>query len=267
MIAEKRNEGVYQEERLVAILDFLKQHNRITTEQICTLLQVSRDTARRDLVKLEEQNAIIRTRGGAILPTAHQKIQSYSGRLKTVSEEKNKIGRLAASLIHNGDRVILDASTTVQACAKHLNAVDCTVITNSINLADVLSDKEGIEIYLLGGKLEKEHRFLYGSSVIEKLSSYHVDKALIGVVGISEHGITIAHEEDGMVKRKMIQQAKQVIALADHSKLGSTSFYQYAELNEIDLLITDRLPNQAFCDLLDRNGVELLVTEQDEGKD
>ncbi|MCD2456541.1 transcriptional regulator GlcR, partial [Staphylococcus aureus] len=66
---------------------------------------------------------------------------------------------------------------------------------------------------------------------------------------------------------KMIQQAKQVIALADHSKLGSTSFYQYAELNEIDLLITDRLPNQAFCDLLDRNGVELLVTEQDEGKD
>ncbi len=88
MIAEKRNEGVYQEERLVAILDFLKQHNRITTEQICTLLQVSRDTARRDLVKLEEQNAIIRTRGGAILPTVHQKIQSYSGRLKTVSEEK-----------------------------------------------------------------------------------------------------------------------------------------------------------------------------------
>lgn len=97
----------------------------------------------------------------AILPTVHQKIQSYSGRLKTVSEEKNKIGRLAASLIHDGDRVILDASTTVQACAKHLNAVDCTVITNSINLADVLSDKEGIEIYLLGGKLEKEHRFLY----------------------------------------------------------------------------------------------------------
>ncbi|MDR4433283.1 transcriptional regulator GlcR [Bacillus tequilensis] len=256
---------MYQEERLVAILDFLKQHNRITTEQICTLLHVSRDTARRDLVRLEEQNAIIRTRGGAILPTVHQKIQSYSGRLKTVSEEKNKIGRLAASLIHDGDRVILDASTTVQACAKHLTA-DCTVITNSINLAEVLSDKEGIEIYLLGGKLEKEHRFLYGASVIEKLSSYHVDKALIGVVGISEHGITIAHEEDGMVKRKMIQQAKQVIALADHSKLGSTSFYQYAELSEIDLLITDRLPNQAFCDLLDRNGVELLVTEQNEGK-
>ncbi|MBT2625135.1 DeoR/GlpR transcriptional regulator [Bacillus sp. ISL-32] len=257
---------MYQEERLVAIVDYLKEHNRITTEQICTLLQVSRDTARRDLVKLEEQNAIIRTRGGAILPSVHQKIQGYSGRLKTVSEEKNKIGKLAASLIQNGDRVILDASTTVQACAKHLNADDCTVITNSINLAEVLSDKDGIEIYLLGGKLEKEHRFLYGASVIEKLSSYHVDKALIGVVGISEHGITIEHEEDGLVKRKMIQQAKQVIALADYSKLGNTGFYQYAELSEIDLLITDRLPDRAFCDLLDLNGVELLVTDQDERK-
>ncbi|MCI3987273.1 DeoR/GlpR transcriptional regulator, partial [Bacillus vallismortis] len=90
--------------------------------------------------KLEEQKAINRTSGGAILPTEHQKIQSYSGRLKTVSEEKTEIGRLSASLIHNGERVILDASTTVQACAEHFNADDCTLITNSINLAEVLSD-------------------------------------------------------------------------------------------------------------------------------
>ncbi|WP_258729860.1 DeoR/GlpR family DNA-binding transcription regulator [Bacillus atrophaeus] len=254
---------MYQEERLIAILDYLKQHQRITTEQICSLLHISRDTARRDLVKLEEQQVIIRTRGGAILPSVHQKIKDYSGRMKTVSEEKSKIGRLAASLIHDGDRVILDASTTVQACSEHLHVSDCIVITNSINQAELLSDKEGVEIHLLGGKLQKEHRFLYGASVIEKLASYHVDKALIGVVGISERGLTIAHEEDGMVKRKMIQQAKQVIALADHSKLGTTDFYQYAQLSEIDLLVTDRVPEQGFCDLLERNGVELLVTEQD----
>ncbi|MCY8757732.1 DeoR/GlpR family DNA-binding transcription regulator [Bacillus haynesii] len=252
---------MYQEERLISIIDYLKEHKRISVEQICSLFGVSRDTARRDLVKLQEQSAIIRTRGGAIMPTVHDEVKDYSGRLGMVSEEKSMIGKAAASLIREGDRIILDASTTVQSCAEHLPDVNCTIITNSINLADVLSSRKGADIHLLGGKLQKEHRFLYGASVIEKLSCYHVDKALIGVVGVSEHGLTIAHEEDGMVKRKMISQAKQVIALADHSKIGRTDFYRYAELSDIDLLITDRLPSKPFQKLLDEHDVELLVAE------
>ncbi|EME73430.1 DeoR/GlpR family DNA-binding transcription regulator [Bacillus sonorensis] len=254
---------MYQEERLISIIDYVKEHKRISVEQICSLFQVSRDTARRDLVKLKERGAIIRTRGGAILPTIHDEIKDYSGRLEIVSEEKNMIGKAAASLIREGDHIIFDASTTVQACAEHLPDISCTIITNSINQAEVLSSRRGADIHLLGGKLQKEHRFLYGASVIEKLSGYHVDKAFIGVVGVSDKGLTIAHEEDGMVKRKMISQAKQVIALADHSKIGRTDFFRYAGLSDIDLLITDRLPVTEFQRLLDQHGVELLVAEQE----
>ncbi|MDQ0199176.1 DeoR/GlpR family DNA-binding transcription regulator [Neobacillus ginsengisoli] len=259
---------MYQEERLVAILEFLKRNNRISVEQICSLFDVSRDTARRDLVRLEEEKSIVRTRGGAILPSVHNEVKNYSHRLKTVSEEKRIIGKKAASLIYPGDRVILDASTTVQSCAEQIENTDCTVITNSINLAEVLSSKQDVNIQLLGGKLQKEHRFLYGSSVVEKLSEYHVDKAFIGVVGISERGLTIAHEEDGTVKRKMIRQAKQVIVLADHTKLGITDFFRFADLKDIDLLITDKTPPKAFIDLLRKNNVELLTAEQEnEGED
>lgn len=259
---------MYQEERLVAILEFLKRNNRISVEQICSLFDVSRDTARRDLVRLEEEKSIVRTRGGAILPSVHNEVKNYSHRLKTVSEEKRIIGKKAASLIYPGDRVILDASTTVQSCAEQIENTDCTVITNSINLAEVLSSKQDVNIQLLGGKLQKEHRFLYGSSVVEKLSEYHVDKAFIGVVGISERGLTIAHEEDGTVKRKMIRQAKQVIVLADHTKLGITDFFRFADLKDIDLVITDKTPPKAFIDLLRKNNVELLTAEQEnEGED
>lgn len=259
---------MYQEERLVAILEFLKRNNRISVEQICSLFDVSRDTARRDLVRLEEEKSIVRTRGGAILPSVHNEVKNYSHRLKTVSEEKRIIGKKAASLIYPGDRVILDASTTVQSCAEQIENTDCTVITNSINLAEVLSSKQDVNIQLLGGKLQKEHRFLYGSSVVEKLSEYHVDKAFIGVVGISDRGLTIAHEEDGTVKRKMIRQAKQVIVLADHTKLGITDFFRFADLKDIDLLITDKTPPKAFIDLLRKNNVELLTAEQEnEGED
>lgn len=255
---------MYQEERLIAILDYLKMNNRITVEEICTLFDVSRDTARRDLVRLEEEKSIVRTRGGAILPSIHDEVKNYSNRLKTVSEEKKIIGKIAASLIYPGDRVILDASTTVQSCAEHIENMDCTIITNSINQAEVLSSKPDVNIQLLGGTLQKEHRFLYGSSVLEKLSEYQVDKAFVGVVGISEKGLTIAHEEDGMVKRKIIQQAKQVIVLADHTKLGNTDFFRYADLQDIDLLITDRTPSKSFRDLLSKYNVELMTADQDE---
>ncbi|MCP3738449.1 DeoR/GlpR family DNA-binding transcription regulator [Rossellomorea sp. BNER] len=250
---------MYQEERLIAILDFLKKNKRISVEQICTLFDVSKDTARRDLVKLEEEKRISRTRGGAILPALHNEIKDYSNRLKTVSEEKKVIGKKAAELMNEGDRIILDASTTVQACAEQLTIEDGTIITNSINQAEVLSNKSGIHIHLLGGQLQKEHRFLFGSAVIEKLSQYYVDKAFIGVVGISENGLTIAHEDDGMVKRKMISRAKQVIVVADHTKIGITDFYQFADLGEVDLFITDKTPPKVFQDLLNKNNVDLLI--------
>lgn len=256
---------MYQEERLVLILDFLKKHNRISVEQICSLFDVSRDTARRDLVRLEEEKSIVRTRGGAILPSVRDEIKNYTNRLTIVTEEKRIIGNKAASLIYPGDRVILDASTTVQACAEQIENMDCTIITNSINQAEILSSKPEINIQLLGGTLQKEHRFLYGSTVVEKLLEYHVDKVFIGVVGISADGLTIALEEDGLVKRKMIQQAKQVIVLADHTKLGLTDFFRFADLQDIDLLITDQTPSKEFRELLRKNNVELLTANLEEG--
>lgn len=259
---------MYQEERLISILDYLKENKRISVDQICTLFNISRDTARRDLVKLEEERKIVRTRGGALLPSIHTEIKNYSHRLNIVSDEKKVIGKKAASLIYPGDRIILDASTTVQSCAEQINNTECTIITNSINQADVLSSNSNINIQLLGGILEKEHRYVYGSSVIDKLSEYNVDKAFIGVVGISESGLTIAHEEDGAVKRKMIQQAKQVIALADNTKLGNTDFFRFANLQDIDLLITDKTPPQSLRELLDKHHVELLTAENgDQGDD
>ncbi|MCR6109803.1 DeoR/GlpR transcriptional regulator [Bacillus sp. A301a_S52] len=257
---------MYQEERLIAIISYLKQHKRISVEQICTLFDVSRDTARRDLVKLEEEKSIVRTRGGALLPS-HVELKPYLSRLETVSEEKKKIGKLAASLIYEGDRVILDTSTTVQACAEQLDNINCTVITNSINQADVLSNKSNINIQLLGGTLEKDHRFLYGASVVNKLSEYYADKAFIGVIGISEEGLTIAHEEDGVVMRKMMQQAKQVIVLADHTKLGNTDFFKYAHLSDVDLLITDKIPPKPFSELLQQYDVELLTADEEQTGD
>lgn len=255
-----------QEQRLVDIVSYLNKHQKITVDEICTLFQVSRDTARRDLVKLEEEQAIIRTRGGALLPKIHRKVDNYHNRLKAVSEEKKAIGKLAASFVRENDHIILDASTTVQAMGNFINQ-ECTIITNSINLADILSDKQLPKIHLLGGVMQKEHRYLYGNSVIQRLDKYYVDKVFIGIVGISEKGLTIVDEEDGAVKKKMMQQAKQVIVVGDNSKIGITDFYQFAELSDIDLFITDNEPEESFIQLLNENNVELIVANRKDGEE
>ncbi|RWZ54700.1 DeoR/GlpR transcriptional regulator [Halobacillus fulvus] len=257
---------MYQEERLIEIIQYLHEHHRISVEQICKRFDVSRDTARRDLVKLEEQQAIIRTRGGAILPSSHKEVKDYTHRLRTVSDEKKRIGAKAASLIREGDRVILDTSTTVQACSNQWPETKGTVVTNSIHQAEILSSHPSLDLQLLGGSLQKEHGFLYGTATIERLKHYNVDKAFIGVVGLSEKGLTIAHEEDGMVKKTMIDQAEQVIVLADHTKFGVTEFFRFADLEDVDIVITDRAPDEAFQKWLEDHGVELLVTEEEEEK-
>ncbi len=254
---------MYQEERLIDIVHYLETYRRISIDEICERLNVSRDTARRDLVKLEERNAIVRTRGGAILPSSHSEVLDYTNRLQTVSHEKKQIGTKAASLIHEGDTLILDTSTTVQACANAMDSIHCKVITNSIHQAEILSEKSNVDIQLLGGRLQKEHGFLYGTSVIDRLKNFHVDKVFIGVVGLSANGLTIAHEEDGMVKRTMMQQAEQVIVLADHTKIGVTEFFQFGELKDVDLIITDHPPDQHFQQLLEKHHVELLVTDEE----
>ncbi|MGG1616478.1 DeoR/GlpR family DNA-binding transcription regulator [Paenibacillus sp. NRS-1782] len=131
--------------------------------------------------------------------------RNYKERLLTVSSEKQIIGQIAADMVRDGNRIILDSSTTVQACAERLHVQECSVITNSINQAEVLSEK------------------------------------------------------DGMLKHQMMKQADQVIILADHSKFGKNLPYRFADLYEVDIVITDRLPDPAMLDVFRRYDVEIIV--------
>ncbi|MCM3172764.1 DeoR/GlpR family DNA-binding transcription regulator [Paenibacillus sp. MER 99-2] len=257
---------MFQEERMQLIIEHLRKHNRISVEEIGSLFDVSRDTARRDLIKLEEQDSIIRTRGGAILPSPPQEFRSYKDRLLYVSEEKRAIGKLAAAIVRQGEHIILDASTTVQACAENLNGKSCTVITNSMHSADLLSNHASVEIRLLGGKVDKEQRYVYGAPVIETLSHYYVDKSFIGIGGLTMDGFS-ASEEEGKIKYRMMQAAKQVIVLADHSKFNKRYGYRFADWSLVDILITNQWPSPEWRTFLAEQQVEILIPEPTEDKE
>ncbi|SEN48932.1 DeoR/GlpR family DNA-binding transcription regulator [Lihuaxuella thermophila] len=255
---------MYQEERLKAILDHLKEHKRISLAEICDLFQVSRDTARRDLVKLAERNAIIRTHGGALLPSEYYEVKPYKERIHIENPVKREIGKRAAELINDNDQIFLDTSTTVQFVAEHLQADHVTVVTNSIDIAELLSDREQISIYLPGGKFHPAHRYMYGSSTIEHLKNYFVNKAFISAAGISEQGLFYLDEEDGLIVREMISKAKQVIVLADHTKFGKQLFYRVCELHHVDVLITNHIPDEDLFNKLKESRVQIILTGDQE---
>lgn len=257
-------ESISQEERLVRLMDYIQQHQRITTGTICELFNVSRDTARRDIVRLVENGKVIRIRGGVMLPRLTKEVSGYKERLIMEFSGKREIGQIAAALVKDGDYVIFDASTTVHLAAQCLKVEDVTVVTNSIDVASVLADNDGVTVHLLGGTLNSKHRFLYGSSTLQKLTEYQVDKLFLGACGITADGISYPHEEDGVVKREMIRHADQVILLADSTKFGKRLFHKIAGLESIDMVITDKNPDKEMMQVLNEYDIEVIVAE---GKD
>lgn len=255
-------ESLSQEERLVRLMDYLQQHQRVTAGMICDLFNVSRDTARRDIVKLVESGNVVRTRGGVMLPRLTKEVSGYKERLILESAGKQEIGQIAAALVKDGDYVIFDASTTVHFTAQCLEAEDVTVVTNAIDVASVLADKEGVTVHLLGGTLNGKHRFLYGTATLQKLSEYQVNKLFLGACGITADGISYPYEEDGAVKREMIRHADQVILLADSTKFGKRLFHRISGLESIDMVITDKEPDEAMTQVLRDYDIEVIVAKE-----
>ncbi|SDJ79193.1 DeoR/GlpR family DNA-binding transcription regulator [Salimicrobium halophilum] len=250
---------MYQEERIEEILNMLEQQQRIRVEDVCEAFDVSRDTARRDLVKLSERGEIVRVHGGAMLPKRPERLH-YKERLAQANEEKQRIGKLAASFIKNQDSVIFDTSTTVQSLIRYMEVESVTAVTNSVYAAELLSDTSA-DIHLLGGQLNKEQRFLYGPSVLEKLEDFRTDKAFVGTLGISEEGLSSYHEEDGYVKKKMIQRADEVIVVADHSKMERYGFYTFSSLEEVDVVVTDKEPSSRMKDVFEQYAVTWITAD------
>lgn len=248
------------EDRLNKIRKIVQEHNSVSIEFLVSRLGVSKDTVRRDLIKLEQDNIIRRTHGGAVINRRDALIFDYDQRSETLSPVKKHIAQKAAGIIKNNASVIFDASTTVEAVIPYLSDKHILAITNSLTNANRLAKNKTSDVKLLPGDLHKEQLFLYGSETIRKIADYRVDYVLLGIFAISTEGIFIHTEEEGLVKRQMVMQGMKVIALADHTKINTTGFFKVCDLSSVDCLITDVRPDEDFCAALKENGVELILS-------
>jgi DeoR/GlpR family transcriptional regulator of sugar metabolism len=151
------------------------------------------------------------------------------------------IGAAAAELVNDGECLLIDSGTTALHLARSLRVNNAKVLTNSLEVANVISEYGKYELIVLGGRWDPLHQ-LVGPATVEQLSRYRVDKVFLGMPGLDfKHGITVPSEEEAAVKRAMIEIGQQVIGLADHTKLGEVAFSFVTQASAIDILVTDDL--------------------------
>jgi len=241
-------------------MDKIKQDKKVYVSELSQLFRVTEETVRRDLEKLEGDNLLRRSYGGAVLN--EQKASedlSFLKRSTINSETKEYIAQKAQNLISDGDTIMVDSSTTCLALLHHLqNHQDITIITNSIRLAYDFSTSP-FRIISTGGSLRANSMALTGSATCTALERYYADIALISCKGIHEQlGVMESNEEESVVKQVMLAQAKKSLLLIDSSKFDKTAFVKTCELSAIDTLVTDKRPEDSWLETLNQKQVELI---------
>src|SRR5690242_15634623 len=229
------------------ILRELRQKGNVSLEALIESLGTSAASVRRDLAKLESRGLVRRTHGGATLvePLLYEPFRYdslFQNREQHRTAEKRRIGLNAAELIQENETVGFTAGTTTTHVARNLrNRHNIRVITNAINIAMELSNCAGLRTFVTGGFVQWAGSFsLVGHAAIESLKDVYMDRVFVSVCGIDiVRGITVIEPEEAMTFRTMIQQSKQVVVVADSTKIGMVTPSLICPISNIHALITD----------------------------
>ncbi len=252
---------LYVQERLHQTLALVEEEGRVSVAELAERFGVSAVTIRSDLATLEKQGHLVRTHGGAMARRSVGTVPAFSQRQTVNAAEKQRIGRAAAALVHDGDSIILDDSTTAWQVARHLkDHRELTVVTNSLYIALEFVDTPAVTVIMTGGTLRPASASLVGDQGDCLLEGYHVQKGFFGVRGLTlEAGLTDPDQYGAEMKRRMIERSREVIVIADASKWNRLSFAAFAALDQVDQIITDEgAPSDMVRALRDR-GIQVTL--------
>jgi DeoR family L-fucose operon activator len=248
-------------ERYEKIVSLVKERGSIRVTELSELCQVTEETIRRDLDRLEISGRLRRSHGGAVSvkETQHPEIP-YAEREITYAEEKKRIALEAIKRIRPKERIVLDASSTAWYMAQTVPDLPLTVLTNSIKVATELSSKEKIEVISTGGILAQRSLSFVGPLAERSLDAYHVDKVFLSCKGVHlDRGISESNELQARIKERMIGMADEVILLADSSKFGVQAFTHVANIADVDVIITDRRIAKEMIERLEDRGITVII--------
>ncbi|QYJ76537.1 MULTISPECIES: transcriptional repressor AgaR [Shewanella] len=251
-------------ERQQEIVRLTQQQGKVSVSDLSARFGVSEVTIRSDLATLDQKQLLVRSRGGAIVNTELSRELSLKEKGSCYSALKRELGAAAASLVQNGDRLLLDSGTTTEQVAHHLmQHDDLIVMTNGLNIASVLSKSESVDVMLTGGLLRKKSMSFYGSAAEKSLGDYNFNKLILGVDGFDlKAGLTTHFEKEACLNRMMVDIATEVIVVTDSSKFDQQAFHVICPLLRIHRLVTDTGIPERYAQALEKQGVQLHLVER-----
>ena len=245
--------------RHLEILDLAKRNGFLATEELSRLLKVTVQTIRRDINELCEKGLLRRYHGGAGLSSSTENVD-YSTRQVLNREAKSRIAKMAANFIPDNASLFINIGTTTEEVAKALRGHrKLRVITNNLNVAWVLCDNAEFEVIVAGGVVRGD-RGVIGESTIDFVRQFKVDYGVIGISGIDEDGSLLDFDyREVRVAQAIIENARRVLLVADHTKFSCNPMVRLGNISEIDAFFTDRQPPESIREILDKSGVALNV--------
>ncbi|MFF9277909.1 DeoR/GlpR family DNA-binding transcription regulator [Streptomyces griseosporeus] len=254
------NQNLLAEQRRALIVDEVRRRGGVRVNELTRKLGVSDMTVRRDLDALARQGVLEKVHGGAVpvveASTHEPGFEAKSGLELTAKED---IARAAAELVAPGSAIALSGGTTTYALAQHLLDVpDLTVVTNSVRVADVFhvaqrtsGQRQGAATVVLTGGVRTPSDSLVGPVADQAIASLHFDLLFLGVHGISlEAGLSTPNLAEAETNRRLVQSARRVVVVADHTKWGTVGLSSFAKLEQVDTWVTDTgLPEEARAEV------------------
>jgi DeoR family fructose operon transcriptional repressor len=243
--------------------ELVAQKGRLSVNELADAYGITTETVRRDLSALERAGIIRRTHGGAVPASALTRLETaVDDRDLAHAEEKERIARAALALLPgSGGSVLLDAGTTTSRVAAHLPLeLKLHVVTNAVPIAARLAGLSSVDLHLLPGRVRRTTQAAVGEDTVAALGILRTDVAFVGANGIDlAHGLTTPDHSEAAAKRAMVAAGRRVVVLADSSKVGEDHTVRFADLADVDVLVTDSGIDDVTVKSLEDLGVEVVV--------
>jgi DeoR family transcriptional regulator, fructose operon transcriptional repressor len=251
---------VYADERRERIVEMARADGRVEVARLADRLAVTPETIRRDLTSLERRGLLRRVHGGAIPIERLGMEPAFATRDTVMTAEKDRIAKAALEELPDEGSIILDAGSTTSRLAEALPTDrELTVVTNGLNIAVALAQRPNLTVLAFGGRVRSRTLAAVDVWALEALRDTFVDVAFMATNGVSvERGLTTPDPTEAAVKRAMIGAARRTVLLADHTKVGSDHLTRFAELDEVDTLITDQGLDHELAGDIDTLGVRVV---------
>lgn len=234
---------MYQEERIQKIYHLLSNKQILSKQEIMERFNISQDTARRDILAVLKLPGVVRTHGGIMLTNETSQVLSYFSRSQLLTKEKEQMARRINSIITEKSICYFDVSTTICLACKSLQK-SCSIYTHSLDNAFVLAQNPKIDLHLLGGVFDFENRYFYSEDQLDQLATLCFDYAFIGAASLDSFGALNKEENNARLKRKIVQQARKVILVAENQKFKKHSTHLGVRYDQIDVFLTDQEPTE-----------------------